>query len=146
MLICGHLCKITSYLIQLIADKLLIRLCESNSFRFISLVLIWRWLCRSEYKLQARALRRSCERKTFIHGSSCYITIMVWKCIMSKFDIRSILFDYRLPVRSSVQRLMQYFLLWSLLPFLMRVNSWFVRILCLACWQLRVVKVKTLSF
>ena len=105
--------KITSYLIQLIADKLLIRLYQSDSFRFICLVLRWRWLWRSEHKLQNRALHMRCEIKTFICGSMWYITIMVWKFIMSKLNIRSILFDYHLPVRSSVQKLMQYFLLWS---------------------------------
>ena len=112
------LCKITSYLIQLIADKLLIRLYQSDSFRFICLVLRWRWLWRSEHKLQNRALHMRCEIKTFICGSMWYITIMVWKFIMSKLNIRSILFDYHLPVRSSVQKLMQYFLLWSSLHLL----------------------------
>ena len=41
---------------------------------------------------------------------------------------------------------MQCFLLWSSLPLLIRVNSWSATILFLACWQLRIVKLKTLLF
>ena len=57
---------------------------------------------------------------------------------------RFILIDYYLPIRSSVQNLIQCFLLLSSLPLLMRIHSWSVRILFLACWKLRVVKLKTI--
>ena len=55
-----------------------------------------------------------------------------------------ILFDYHLSIRSSVRKLIQYLLLLSSLPLLMRINAWSVRIHFLACWQLRVVKLKTI--
>ena len=61
-------------------------------------------------------------------------------------DSRSILLNHHEPVRYSIQKLMQYFLLWSSLSLPIKVNPWSVQILCRSWWRLRVVKPKTLSF
>ena len=48
-----------------------------------------------------------------------------------------------LRLQSSVQNLMQYFSLWNSLVLLVKIDARSVPILFFACWQFRVVKLKT---
>ena len=61
-------------------------------------------------------------------------------------DNMSIVFDYHLIVLALAQKLFQYLLLWWSLSYLIKVNSWYSRIVFLVCCRVKVAKHKTISW